>query len=684
MLCVTLLTLAACSGGGDGGATIIGVDTTGSDTGGNTGGNAGGDTGGNAGGDTGGSAGGDADGDTGGDNGDGVVNNPPPTDEPDTSTLAALTIGRSNYETNCAECHGSDGISRFFPSIDADNCQIANCSSIDSLAGYIDMNMPLNEAQTCTIGGVDSCASTIAAYIFNDFTTGVTNVPVDPVDPVDPILPSDQSVPSPLARLTNDEYVNSVRTLLGLPGDSPQVSSARSKLVSESLVSGLTSDSVTQTLTQLAVSGYASLATAATNDFLDGYNSKSRLDIKMDCETLLEGIDTESPTRACVEEFSKNLISKAYRRPVNEIDAANITKLYDVINAFNREAERSATDFGAHRSVIHAIFQYIMLSPEFLLVVERGIADGGNAEARDLTDHEIATRMALFLAGTLPDDTLLAAADAGLLQDAEVRLQHAERMMNSDIGVSQFSTLIGNWLGIDESLAEISDIDAVRTFVTNWFVSEGPFSDLYQAPVSVQLLGGGQTSEPVGVLGLRAFVASHTSYPTPSFINRGVFVVERLLCEALPEDLPAGALDGEVGSPLDVFQNHAQQPCATCHKVFDNYGAAFQQFDAETSLFNPSFQEFGTSFNLFNIGDVNTSVSGVDDLGMTLGASQRASSCMTELWYRHFARRNVDTQGSDDLEIQTIMNSWAESDNQSMKSLLRSIVGSDIFTKLYL
>ena len=101
-------------------------------------------------------------------------------------------------------------------------------------------------------------------------------------------------------------------------------------------------------------------------------------------------------------------------------------------------------------------------------------------------------------------------------------------------------------------------------------------------------------------------------------------------------------------------------------------------------MFNPASQDFGTSFNLFNIGDVSTSVSGVHDLGSTLGSSQRASDCMAELWYRHSTRRNVDAQGNDDSELQVIANAWANSDDKSMRALLRSIVASESFITLYL
>ena len=341
-------------------------------------------------------------------------------------------------------------------------------------------------------------------------------------------------------------------------------------------------------------------------------------------------------------------------------------------------------DIAAHKATVQAIFQYIMLSPEFLLVVENGKTDNSNANTKILADSEIATRLSLFLAGTLPDDALLADANAGLLGNPEVRLQHAERLMNSQIGVTQFTTLVSSWLGVDDSVSDPEDLNALSTFITDWFVNEYPFSDLYQGAVAVQHVSGIETTEPLGVLGLRAFVASHTSAPTPSFITRGVFVVESLLCQKLPEDLPDAALDTGELTPLQAFEEHTKQPCATCHQVFDNYGAAFQQFDAETALFDPAFQDFGTSFELYSIGDITTSISGLGDLGFSMASSQRASSCMSELWYRHSTRRGVDKQGADNLELQTLLNAWAESGDKSMKALLRAIVASDTFITLYL
>ena len=600
----------------------------------------------------------------------------PPVEEPPVIEALDLALGKLNFEETCAGCHGVTG-QLIGNAINPDNCQVADCSSLEALSGYIDSYMPLGNADQCTLDGEGSCAATTAAYILNGFSTepaGSEPPPNEP-PPIGPVMP----VQSPLARLTNEEYVNSIRTLLNLRGDSSNINDARDSLVPEAIVKGLTNDAETQTMTQLRLSGYSTMAMAAADDFLTDVRSGDHLDDLLNCES-----SNAQSAKLCIEEFSNELISKAYRRPLNDGDTAIISGLYDDVVSLYEDAGIEANDIETRMAALEAIIQYIFVSPEFVLIVERGEPGNNNPTSRPLTDFEIATRMALFLAGTLPDEELLADASAGLLGDADVRLGHAERMLNSETSTSQFVTLVRNWLGVDETVAGPDEIEKVNDFLEDWFTSEGSFSDLYQSPVSVEHVSGIETTEPVGVLGLRGFVASHTISPTPSFITRGVFVVEQLLCEALPDDIPDEALESGDLTPVQVFEEHAQQACATCHQVFDNYGAAFQQFDAETSLFDPASQDFGTSFDLFDIGDVTQTVSNLGDLSFSLAASQRASGCMTELWYRHSLRRNVDAQGNDDLELQLLMDAWSASGNRSMKALLRSVVASDYLVTLYL
>ena len=80
----------------------------------------------------------------------------------------------------------------------------------------------------------------------------------------------------------------------------------------------------------------------------------------MGCPGLIENIETTAPTRACVEEFSRNLITKAYRRQSNDIDVANISRMYDSIIAFNEEAGNALFDIAAHMVFMQAILQFVM------------------------------------------------------------------------------------------------------------------------------------------------------------------------------------------------------------------------------------------------------------------------------------------------------------------------------------
>ena len=192
------------------------------------------------------------------------------------------------------------------------------------------------------------------------------------------------------------------------------------------------------------------------------------------------------------------------------------------------------------------------------------------------------------------------------------------------------------------------------------------------------------TSQPFGILGFQAVVASHTNDPVPSFINRGEFITAELLCAQLPTDIPDQAINGDVESAVQVFEEHGKEPCASCHVVFDNYGAALQRFDQSTSLYSPTDDWLGDSFELFPIGDVSGSVSDPADLSAILGASRQAHTCFASLWYRHAIRRDllVGNTSADNQIVSTIVSEWMAGDT-SVQSLLELITSHESFDKLY-
>jgi len=476
---------------------------------------------------------------------------------------------------------------------------------------------------------------------------------------------------SPLARLTNEEFVTSALSLLEIDSNNA-IEEAKSAMGAETDISGLRNDASTQLLTQVAVSGYVNMVDTLVDTYLDGVSTVNALLSKYDCD---------DSALNCYTTVTTDLASQAFRRELSEQDIADLSAISGSINTAYTEAGLDGNSVEAHLLRFRSAMHYILLSPSYLLLIEEGTDVSDNNGNETLSSQEIANRMAFFLTGSLPDSELQAAADANALADADVRSAHADRLLNSALGEKQIASILTAWFAIDEGTTSAAAREAFGAFISSWVSNNEDFSQLYQAPIDVAHLDGSHSSEGLGVLGLEAFVGSHTDYPTPSFITRGTFVVERLLCEKLPDDVPAEANESEGLTPVEVFETHAQEACATCHRVFDNYGAAFQQFDGETSLYVPDNTDFGTSFDLYDIGDVTAEISDVSGLSMELGYSSQAPACMAELWYRHALRRN--TSANDDAVIDVLISEWQSSGSTDIKSLLRTIVTADIFITLY-
>lgn len=591
-------------------------------------------------------------------------------------------VAKNTYNKACAGCHGEDG-NGLIRAINIDNCSQTNCRDVNVLAEYIAQTMAPANPNACDLSGADinaSCAAMSAAYIANNFT-GLN-------DSEAPVIPNDDDGLTPLARLTNTEFVNSAKTLLNLNENSQEIDSAIDTLAAESDVAGLNNDASTQILTQLAISSYLNLSTALSNKFFDGITTGQQMRNVMACSALRveRGVEPGAiyALDTCARDFSESLLKKAFRRELTALDTNDINTLFSKVNDNLTSSGQNSGNVASYVSRVSAVIQYALLSPDFLLIIEKGSKSDNDQGAQSLSSQEIANRLAFFITGNLPDLRLQEAADAGELLDSNSRLAHVDRLLDSPLAEQQVTKIISQWMSIKTDASDQDSVNTFTQFIANWYSHEKPFSDLYQAPIEVAHVDGSQSEQALGALGLKAFVAAHTSFPTPSFITRGVFVVERLLCSKLPDDIPAEALETQELTPIEVFEFHAQQECASCHRVFDNYGAAFQQFQAETNLFDPQNTDFGLDFDLFDIGDVSGDISDLEGLSTEMGLSQQAPACMSELWYRHAMRRSHNLNGVDAQRLNSIIENWESSGTMSMKALLRHIAASDTFISLFL
>ena len=453
---------------------------------------------------------------------------------------------------------------------------------------------------------------------------------------------------------------------------------ARGTMIAEPNIGGLTNDANNQLLKQLTVAGFSNIAAAVTDAYVLDVENISDLAAKLNCTD-----DSDIP--ACIKEFAARLTSIAYRRDATAEEIATIDSVLSQVDSLITETGTDTNALSSHILRLKTAIRYLLLSPDYLLFVEKGLTENktDTTTPRFLNSYEIATRLSYFLIGSPPDAALLSAAKDGTLSDSKIRLEHTARLLKENSVKTQVRRSLLAWLDTDLSRTDAKSFLALSEFIDDWFSTSKPFSDFYQAPVTVAHLDGTSTEEPFGVLGMQAFLASHTSSPTPAFITRGIFIIERLLCGALPPDLPAEALEAGALSDLEVFEVHDKQECASCHKVFDNYGAALQQFDGATGLYTAGPTVIGSDFELYDFGGINGTVSNPGELGQTMGSSELAPACMAELWFRSSKRRSLDPKGGDKKLVANLVSQWQGSGDTSLKSLLSIIVKSDDFIMLY-
>jgi hypothetical protein len=297
---------------------------------------------------------------------------------------------------------------------------------------------------------------------------------------------------------------------------------------------------------------------------------------------------------------------RAWRRPVADDEMLRLMTLY----------EASTTRGRGFLASVREPLKAVLVSPHFLFVVE---TDPDASGVIRLTPHQIATRLALFIWSSIPDEELLQAADSGaILNDDEIRLQ-VRRMLADPKSLALGENFGLQWLGLrgfnevhpdagvfPEYAAEIaSDLreEAVR-FVAHVFQQNRPLTDLVAADyvlVNGRLAQHYQMDLPAespwqtvsvtdgrrgGVVTLGS-VLTATSYPRrTSPVLRGRWILEEVLGSAVPAPPPnVPALEENTASTegltlrqrLDLHRQKAD--CASCHDRMDPLGFGLENFD---------------------------------------------------------------------------------------------------------
>jgi hypothetical protein len=222
----------------------------------------------------------------------------------------------------------------------------------------------------------------------------------------------------------------------------------------------------------------------------------------------------------------------------------------------------------------------------------------------------------------MPDEQLLAAADAGQLASPQQIDQQANRLLQDPRAPDAVMSFMSGWLGLDRVNTVVKD-DTVykpsptlkasmagetRAFLMDAFTSDLPVSSLFTASYSffnqelaqyygiypndgTQLgqsfakvtLPSGQRNP--GLLAQGSILTGYSDAAISSPVLRGKLVRIRLLCQSIPP--PPANVDTKLKPSTQAqttrqhFEQHDQNPtCAGCHHLMDPIGFGFEHYDA--------------------------------------------------------------------------------------------------------
>ncbi|MDE0959378.1 MAG: DUF1592 domain-containing protein [Planctomycetota bacterium] len=282
-------------------------------------------------------------------------------------------------------------------------------------------------------------------------------------------------------------------------------------------------------------------------------------------------------------------------------------------------ATEAALDKTSAESLLRAAVVTAIASPRFILRLEIDPTDAEPGTIRDLSGHELATRLAYFLWGTTPDPILLAAAGRGELDDSAGLLTHTRRLLVDPRSRSLASNFATQWLRIrdlgdlqpdpqifakfDKKLLDSMRLETIE-FFDHILRQRLPINELVAAPYTFvdQRLARHYGLEPItgdemrllevepprgGLLSQASVLLATSTRQRTSPVLRGKWLLEVLL-DAAPPPPPPGAgslpLPGEKGADLPLREQlrlHRNEPaCSICHRRMDALGFSLERFDA--------------------------------------------------------------------------------------------------------
>jgi Protein of unknown function (DUF1592)/Protein of unknown function (DUF1588)/Protein of unknown function (DUF1595)/Protein of unknown function (DUF1585)/Protein of unknown function (DUF1587) len=506
-----------------------------------------------------------------------------------------------------------------------------------------------------------------------------------PLPEPDPPLCSDAApTATPLRLLTRDEFDNTVAALLGtrtLPGRA---------LPKEPLSHGLDNDATLNKVTAEGVGRYLETAEALAAEAVATHKAD---------------LVTCNPQQSfCASQLLAGVGRRAYRRPLSAEESAALTTLFDTVNA--------AEGFDV---ALEQTLQVLLQSPQFLYRTETGRVLRAGQKAARLTGFELASKLSFFLWAQAPDDALLDSAEVGELDTLEGLTAAAKRMLEDPRAALGKKRFLGLWLNLDAvervekdtaifPMASPALSRAWRTslelYLEDVFSKSGTLAGLLGTNVlfandtlQPYVTGAAPNSfsrfempagERVGVLAQPGLLSLLAGPNQGSPIRRGIFVLDKLMCQPPPPPPADAAIvpptPSSSATTRERFAQHTQSPsCAGCHRFIDPVGFTFEHYDGvglrrevENGL---PIDARGGVVEARDQGLV-APVADLPELAARLGSSRQVHDCVAQEWLRFALGRPLDA--ADACALKTVQDAFMSAGG-SFDALLLAIATSESF-----
>lgn len=386
------------------------------------------------------------------------------------------------------------------------------------------------------------------------------------------------------------------------------------------------------------------------------------------------GCEPTEPT--CRDDFIRSFGRRAYRRPLTAAELSRFGALFDE----GAELIQSGDTF---RDGVQMVIEAALQSAKFLYRAEQG--DGRVDEVGALlSDFEVATRLSYLFLGAGPDDALLDAAASGGLSTPDGIREQVDRLAADPRVVDTVIDFHDRWLQLEGLGAAEKDPTTFPEFGSELVASmraelhavveeitlnrSGGIVELLTTPLvapdaelaRVYGLAGSfgddatvvelpMDSGRSGVLTHAAFLTGHSSASTrTSPILRGVFVLDRFLCQEVPPPPPGAEMEepdtppeADVLTTRDYFSwKTSMAACATCHSHINPVGFAFENFDGIGAYRDTDNGLPVDASGSLDLSETSLSFEGAAEFSRAISEIPRVRACYAKNWLNYVYGRH--------------------------------------------